>query len=70
MGVVDKFGQNLFWGKDSDEKLENYNGIFSTKVSKANIYISIQIQILEQNKNVYGNIFIPSKSYWAIGPVK
>ena len=51
-----------FWGNNSDEKLENSNSN-----SKKNIHTLLQI--LEENKDIYGKIFIPSKSHWAIGLV-
>ena len=32
-----------------------------------NYYFWIQQFILEENKNIYGNAVIPSKSHWKIG---
>ena len=31
------------------------------------LYLDLKIFILEENKNIYGNAFVPWKSHWKIG---
>ena len=40
---------------------------FQRKFSKKNIVFGFNNFILEENKNIFGDIFIPSKGQWAIG---
>ena len=49
----------LFWGKDSNEKKKNIYGIFLCKFPKKQSILGFSNFILEENKNIYGNIFIP-----------
>ena len=54
--------QSLF-----NEKTKNIYGIFLRKFPKKNIYFWINNFILEENRNIYGNAVILSKSHWKIG---
>ena len=55
----------LFWGKDSNErKFKNWNFLLREFPKR---YIIFEFNFtLEENKNMFGNIFILSKGQWAI----
>ena len=47
-------------------KNKNMFGIFLRKFPKQNIIFRFNNFIFVENKNIFGNIFIPSKGQWAI----
>ena len=57
----------MFWDKVSNEKTKNIFGIFLRKFPEKKIILGFNNFISEENKNIYGNAFIPWKSHWNIG---